>query len=137
MIHLIYMSAATKDFNEDDLLGLLKECRERNKKLDITGMLLFKDGAFLQVLEGSEKDVDEIYNSILNDDRNAGNYKIEKTTINDRNFPDWSMGFENLSNRYLSQLEGFTAISNKDLASEVVARHRDWAVKLLLSFKNA
>ncbi len=100
-------------------------------------MLLFKDGLFLQVLEGAEKDVDEIYLSICLDERNVGNYLIERNAIDERNFPEWRMGFENLSNRNLGELEGFSAILNKEVASEEIARHKGLAVKLILSFKNA
>lgn len=97
-------------------------------------MLVFKDGAFLQVLEGAEKDVEEVYRSIVNDRRNAGNYLIEKTRIKERNFPDWSMGFRNLTNHDLGELEGYSEILNRDLAPEEIAKYKDMAVKLILEF---
>lgn len=134
MIHLIYISSATGKFSEDDLLYLLEQSRARNKRQGVTGMLIFKDGAFLQVLEGVETDVDEIYQSILNDQRNTGNYVIERTTIKERNFPNWSMGFENLTNQNLGKLDGYSAIMNKKLAPEEIAKYKDMAVKLILNF---
>lgn len=137
MIHLVYISAATKTMSEDDLIALLKQSRERNERQDVTGMLLFKDGLFLQVLEGDQKDVDQIYRSICLDIRNSGHYLIERKDIDERNFPDWRMGFENLSNRNLGALEGFSAILDKGLAPEERGEHKDLAVKLVLSFKNA
>ncbi len=76
MIHLIYISSATRVMTEIDLLDLLHEARDRNKRQNVTGMLLFKDRSFLQVLEGEASDVDEIYGSITRDERNAGNYLI-------------------------------------------------------------
>jgi len=123
--------------SEDDLIALLKQSRERNERQDLTGMLLFKDGLFLQVLEGSEKDVDEIYRSIYLDERNSGHYLIERKPIDERNFPDWRMGFENLSSRNLGELEGFSAILDKESASEKIGACKDLAVKLVLSFKTA
>ena len=123
--------------NEEHLVSLLKPSRERNQRQDVTGMLLFKDGLFLQVLEGAEKDVDAIYRSICLDERNSGHYLIERKAMEKRNFPDWRMGFENISNRNLSELEGFSAILDKALAPEEVGEHKDLAVKLVLSFKNA
>ena len=137
MIHLIYISVATKTMSEDDLISLLKQSRERNERQDVTGMLLFKDGSFLQVLEGTEKDVDQIYRSICLDKRNAGHYLIERKEIDERNFPDWRMGFENVSNRNLGELEGFSALLDQELAPEEIGEHKDLAVKLVLSFKNA
>lgn len=137
MIHLIYISSATEKMSEDALMALLRQSRERNERQDITGMLLFKDGLFLQVLEGQERDVDEIYQSICLDERNAGNYLIERKAIGERNFPDWRMGFENISNRNLGDQEGFSAILNNDLAPEEIAKKKDVVVKLIFSFKNS
>jgi hypothetical protein len=52
LISLVYLSAAVFPFQPEDLLELLGKSQERNHKLGITGMLLFKQGNFLQVLEG-------------------------------------------------------------------------------------
>ena len=48
------------------LLFLLEQSRTRNQKQHITGMLLYLNGTFIQVLEGAEKDVNEIYAAIVN-----------------------------------------------------------------------
>ena len=60
MIHLVYVSSATGKLGETDLLDLLEHSRRRNRALDLTGMLLYAGGNFFQVLEGEEKDVDEV-----------------------------------------------------------------------------
>lgn len=134
MIHLIYISSATKAFSEEELFNLLEKSRERNKKQDITGMLIYKDGAFLQVLEGEEKDVDEIYQSVLNDDRNTANYLIERIKIRERNFPNWSMGFKDLTSQNIDELDGYSELMNKELTSDEIAKCKDMAVKLILNF---
>ena len=134
MIHLIYISSATRELGEGDLAELLKQSRARNKKQNVTGMLLYRDGAFLQVLEGEEKDVDEIYSSICLDRRNAGNYLIERKVIKERNFPDWSMGFENLVTWPPDDLEGGLDIFAKAREPAEIAKRKDMAVKLLLRF---
>lgn len=137
MIHLLYISSATRQLNEDDLIALLMQSRARNQRQDITGMLIYKDGYFLQILEGNEKDVEEIYRAICLDERNAGNYVIERKRITQRNFPDWRMGFENISERNLGELGGFSAILNNDSSVEQIAKHKDMAVKLILGFKKS
>lgn len=52
MYHLIYTSYAIEPFDEAKLIELLKKARENNRLLDITGMLLYVNGKFMQVLEG-------------------------------------------------------------------------------------
>jgi len=52
LIQLIYVSAATNRFNPAELRELLRLARLKNQQLDVTGMLLYHEGSFLQVLEG-------------------------------------------------------------------------------------
>ena len=52
MKQIIYISSAAKKMDDDDLLDILKTSRENNKKNDISGMLLYDNGSFIQVLEG-------------------------------------------------------------------------------------
>ena len=134
MIHIIYISSATKDMNEKDLLELLEESRRNNKKYNVTGMLLYKNGAFLQVLEGDEKYLDEIYKTILQDERNTGHYLIERKEITQRQFPDWSMGFEDLTHHGIDELEGYSDIFKKKKSPHEIAKFRDMVVDLLLRF---
>jgi len=78
MIHLIYVSSASQEMSEENLLFLLEQSRSRNKRQNVTGMLLYAKGNFFQVLEGEKSDVEEIYEAIENDGRNKGNIVIEK-----------------------------------------------------------
>ncbi len=54
MFFLVYVSSATRPFSGEDLRALLETCRKDNAELGVTGMLLYKDGNFMQVLEGDE-----------------------------------------------------------------------------------
>jgi len=48
MIQLVYTSSSIKPFSIDELLLLPDKARRNNSKLGITGMLLYKDGDFMQ-----------------------------------------------------------------------------------------
>jgi hypothetical protein len=52
---LVYVSSAIYIFTQEELLILLDQCVELNKNNGITGMLLYKDGNFMQVLEGVKR----------------------------------------------------------------------------------
>ena len=54
MHQLVYVSAATHAFTKSELLELLNKARANNQRLGITGLLLFKDGDFIQLLEGDK-----------------------------------------------------------------------------------
>lgn len=59
-------------------------------------MLLFKNGAFMQMLEGEKQTVLDLYDTISVDNRHKGVIKIMTGDIKERNFKDWSMGFCNM-----------------------------------------
>ena len=134
MIQLIYISVATGPMSQQDLLELLESCRSGNAARGITGMLLYRDGAFLQVLEGEAADVDEVYRHILADPRNTGHHLIVREEINERRFPDWTMGFQNLEDSPSPDLEGYTDLLSRDLTPAEVIRHKDRLLRLFLHF---
>ena len=118
MINLVYTSTAAHQMEESELLTLLKEARDRNERQNVTGMLLYGTGSFYQVLEGEKKDVEEIYQSIVKDNRNHSNIIILKGEIDERSFPNWSMGFKDLRKETSSYVDGYTDfmnLSNKHL----------------------
>jgi len=98
MIKLIYISTAIKDFSQEDCESLLEQSREKNQRLNITGLLILKDRTFIQWLEGKEEDVNEVFETIKKDDRHFQVTQIAKESIEKRAFPEWHMGFKNVKN---------------------------------------
>ncbi|MCB1826599.1 MAG: BLUF domain-containing protein [Candidatus Competibacteraceae bacterium] len=135
MIHLIYVSSATHEMSEEDLLFLLKQARDRNKRQDVTGMLLYAGGNFFQVLEGEDKDVEEIYEAILRDERNTGNIVIVKEDINERTFPFWSMGFKHLTRQNKKLINGYSEFLDRKMEPEEFANKSNVIINLLYQFK--
>ncbi len=120
LITLIYGSAATKLLSESELIEILKKARENNSKRNVTGMLLYNDGNFLQVLEGEEADVTYIYEKIDKDPRHHETMVYVKKPIDHRVFGDWEMGFVNGVNVDLETIPGYTDfISNPDHSTKL------------------
>jgi hypothetical protein len=90
---LIYSSAAVKALNELELSRILLGARIRNAALGVTGMLLYHEGAFLQVLEGEERSVETLFKRIGGDPRHSRVLVLLQRKIDARQFPEWSMGF--------------------------------------------
>lgn len=93
LIHCIYASSAVPSFSEAVIPVLLERARAKNIVRGITGMLLFIEGSFFQVLEGETHVVDEIYSAIERDPRHARVTRIIREPIAHRTFDQWSMGF--------------------------------------------
>lgn len=107
MISLTYLSTATLPYTQEQLTELLAASRERNHADDLSGMLLYAGGHFIQTLEGPEENVDATFARIERDSRHRNIYIALREPIDERVFPDWSMGFENLSPEDAQTLPGF------------------------------
>lgn len=109
---VIYASSATQVFSKDELTELLKTSRANNRELGVTGILLFKDGNFLQVLEGEDAVLDPLLKKIGNDPRHTGLVVYPRKAIDEREFPNWSMAFRDLNDPELATLPGFSEFLN-------------------------
>ena len=115
MFHLIYLSSATNLFSAEELKELLRVSRINNSLLDVTGMLLYRDGNFLQVLEGDEEEtVRGLYAKILRDPRHKGTIVVLAEEIPQREFSEWSMGFRELNAQDEPGIEGYSDFLNGD-----------------------
>jgi hypothetical protein len=112
MITLIYGSSATNPIPSDELLAILEEARIKNAEKNITGMLLYDDGNFLQVLEGEDEVVTSLYNKICGDPRHQSIMLYVKKTIDKRNFDDWAMGFVDVQQLDVSNIKGYSRFLN-------------------------
>lgn len=96
MYFILYLSSASKLMNDDELFDLLDRVREKNTKAGITGMLLYKGGNFLQLLEGDKDAVEALFQNIEKDSRHTDIRTIMKGETDTRTFESWSMGFANM-----------------------------------------
>ena len=98
MKFLIYVSQAVKPFAQKQLKELLDQSRARNAQDGITGLLVYRlnpdfdRGNFLQVLEGPDAVVGEVWRRIAGDRRHHTVVMIEEGKIESRMFADWAMG---------------------------------------------
>lgn len=108
---LIYVSAAHHAMTEDELLELLEKSKKNNKAKNITGILLYHQENFFQLLEGNKEDVVELFTIIERDHRHKRVLALIHEVADKRDFPDWSMGFrriDQLNNQNL--VDGFNQI---------------------------
>lgn len=97
MLSLCYLSSATVPFTPAELDALLEKSRSNNLRDGLSGVLLYRDGDFLQVLEGPADAVRATYQRIGCDPRHSRIMMIDESDIETRSFADWSMGFRRLA----------------------------------------
>ena len=90
---LLYRSRATQAFAEDLLSLLLDESRAHNAAHNITGLLCYSEGRFVQLLEGPPEHVHALYARIQRDPRHKQVTTLSDAASGQRFFADWQMGF--------------------------------------------
>lgn len=88
---IVYLSESKVEFDREELLALVKHAREKNKSLGITGYLCEFRGRFIQYIEGPEAELNELYETIRNDDRHRVMHYEMSEGLSSRRFPTWSM----------------------------------------------
>jgi hypothetical protein len=143
LVHCIYCSASTIGaFSPADLATLLAECREKNSKAGLTGMLLYSEGTFFQVLEGDRPIVEKLLESLTKDKRHERVTKILMEPIEERAFTQWTMGYAKVTKQELAAIPGLSDFftqgrSYMDLgegtAKTLLSAFKDGAWRLSLS----
>ena len=103
---LCYVSTAVRLMSRDSLTEILQTARRNNAQRNITGLLLYKDMSFLQIVEGKAADVHELYEAIRSDPRHHRVSLMFETEIEQREFGEWAMGF------YQPEAEEFEYLPN-------------------------
>jgi len=132
LIHCIYASAANSKFGELQLATLLMRARTDNARRGITGMLVYAEGSFFQVLEGNAVAVDGVFDKIGADPRHEQVTQIIREPIAGRAFGDWSMGYSRMTRDDIEGIDGLNDFFGK--ASCLAQIDGGRAMKLLRTF---
>lgn len=135
LFQIVYTSTASEDFSRADLLRMLEGGVARNKRAGITGLLLYKDGCFMQALEGEKAVVTALFSKISHDPRHHHIVVLIQEPIEERNFPDSAMAFRDLHSEDLKGLPGYSEFLNTPLNGELMAKDIPKCNRLLLLFK--
>lgn len=90
---IIYISLASEEMDAGKLDRLLSRCRSQNEETGITGVLVYYEREFLQLLEGEASDVLALYARIEEDMRHQKIYKLWDGPIAERSYGQWTMAF--------------------------------------------
>ena len=73
---IAYISRANENLDNDEIKELLDYAATKNNVVGVKGMILFKDGNFLQVLEGEENQIVNLYEKIQSDERHTDLHEV-------------------------------------------------------------
>ena len=131
-IGLLYVSLSTLGMPEQDgeVDRIVDWSRVRNAELDVTGALVFTERHFSQYLEGPERSVDGLMESIRRDPRHTDVRTIYRRPLRGRLFPTWTMAYAGpstfVAGHVLSVAEGGNSPSGLKAADRLVSLMRQF-----------
>lgn len=90
---LTYLSRATRDLLPEELDSILLQARLFNASEQVTGVLLYGDERFFQLLEGPEASVRKAFDRLSRAQAHEGIRVLSQGPIAERFFESWHMGF--------------------------------------------
>jgi len=91
--YLIYVSSAVKLMSEDEIRDILVPSQTKNARLNVSGLLVYRSGNFIQYIEGPQESIQSLYHSICQDSRHRDMTVLDQGSVNARLFGDWKMGY--------------------------------------------
>ncbi len=114
LYHISYFSRSNLVGSDDEIKAeidnILQIAQQKNQAAGVTGALLYSGGYFIQVLEGEEAAVEEIFESIQCDTRHRDVAVLSHEYVDERNFPHWSMALAGFSADLIPGLEGILVL---------------------------
>jgi len=103
---LVYLSSCSSPMSEEELEALLRQAKSHNASANVSGILIYNDGNFIQYLEGPEPAVTNLFERIKLDPRHKNVTRLDFANIKSRVFGDWWMGFRKLSDEDAGRIKG-------------------------------
>ena len=88
-----YLSQSKLDWTDEAIDELLERSKRNNATRRITGAMIYANGYFMQLIEGPQIAVDELYSAIEADPRHEVLSLLHNQEIKDRHFSDWAMEY--------------------------------------------
>jgi len=134
---IIYSSQATNSMSSASLEQILKDARTGNKKRDITGVLVYFEDVFVQILEGEKDAVCELMVSIARDSRHHSLKIFYEAEVEKRAFESWSMAYLSPTAEELSNWTGLEGAETIDNLLAHLYREPDRVPRILISLVEA
>jgi hypothetical protein len=122
-------------FDDVSLQELLQKARRHNSSVQVTGMLMYEKGVFLQALEGPREKVEALYQKISKDERHNNVMTIVDDDIKERHFGEWSMAYLRSEELKTDSFDGFSQLLEKYQEDTLTEVDTKLVFHLLVLFK--
>ena len=119
---IIYSSEATAAMSVSDLERILADARSGNEAREVTGVLLYVDGVFLQILEGNKDTVLGLMRHIAADSRHAAVKVFHEAEVDEPMFGNWRMAFLSATPEQMALWAGLEGAASLEAILEDVRR---------------
>ena len=133
-IQLLYLSNAKPELKQAELDRILEVSRKNNPSRDITGLLVFANGVFIQVLEGPSSEVTNLFETICDDTRHQEVAMLGEYVGQERIFSKWSMGFLQSTFDELTRITDSPNMIGRDDVLSLLSNDETEAVRFLKKF---
>jgi len=127
---LVYVSNRKQICTEKEIDKILDSCKKNNPPLDITGVLLYSEAKFIQLVEGEAKVIMGLYDRIKTDQRHSSPILISYGPIKEKSFPSWHMGIKNISKNEVDFKTDITSV-DKVIFSNILNGKEDNGQRVL------
>jgi hypothetical protein len=130
---IIYSSQATTPMSASSLEEILADARTGNKKHGITGVLMYFEDIFVQILEGEKDAVCELMVSIARDSRHHSLKVFYEAEVEKRAFESWSMAYLCPTTEEMSKWAGLEGVDTFHNLLTHLHQNPDRVPKVLVS----
>ena len=106
---IMYSSQATKPMTIAGLEEILEDARTGNQARNVTGVLVYVDGVFFQIIEGDKNIVRKLMANIASDSRHQSVKVFYEAEVDVQAFESWSMAYLSATAEEMSIWLGFPA----------------------------
>ena len=135
MFQTAYVSRAAEAMTQESLLALLQQSLRNNETNGVTGMLLYGNDTFVQVLEGEEMVLDSVIDKIRKDPRHSEVHFLYRKPVQQRQYGDWSMGLRSVSGVGVKAGLRASALGANDFNFDYLIEHETVVDALMEDFR--
>lgn len=131
---LVYVSQRKSTCTQAEIDKILASCKKNNPPLNITGVLLYSDSKFIQLVEGDAKVIMTLYDKIKLDPRHSNPMMISYGPIKEKSFPSWHMGTKKIFGNEVDFKTDITA-DDKTVFNSILSGKEESGQKVLSLLK--
>lgn len=95
---ICYVSSAKQNLSIIDQQFIFDQTLKKNTSLDISGVLVFNEGNFMQIIEGENDKISILYDKIKEDSRHHNIIEIINNPVKEKLFEGFETGYAVINN---------------------------------------